>query len=43
MRDIVDEEGNEVVREVVWRVVVRGVGEDGRDRVCMVERREEVV
>ena len=43
MMDIVDEQRNQLLRELVWTVVVRAVGHDGRHTVCIVESTDEVV
>ena len=43
MMDIVDEQRNQLLRELVWTVVVRAVGYDGRHTVCIVESTDEVV
>ena len=43
MTDIVDEQWNQLLWELVWTVVVRAVGYDGRHTVCIVESTNEVV
>ena len=43
MTDIVDKQRNQLLRELVWTVVVRAVGHDGRHTVCIVESTDEVV
>ena len=43
MTDVVDEQRNQLLRELVWTVVVRAVGHDGRHTVCVVESTDEVV
>ena len=43
MTDVVDEQRNQLLRELVWTVVVRAVGHDGRHTVCIVESTDEVV
>ena len=43
MTDIVDEQRNQLLWELVWTVVVRAVGYDGRHTVCIVESADEVV
>ena len=41
--DVVDEERNQFFWELVWAIVVRAVGHDGRHAVCIVESTNEVV
>ena len=41
--DIVDEERNQLLRELVGTIVVRAVGYDSRHSVCVVEGTHEVV
>ena len=43
MTDIVDKQRNQLLWELVWTVVVRAVGHDGRHTVCIVESTDEVV
>ena len=43
MTDVVDEQRNQLLWELVWTVVVRAVGHDGRHTVCIVESTNEVV
>ena len=43
MTDVVDEQRNQLLRELVWTVVIRAVGHDGRHTVCIVESTNEVV
>ena len=43
MTDVVDEQRNQLLWELVWTVVVRAVGHDGRHTVCIVESTDEVV
>ena len=43
MTDIVDEQRNQLLCELVWTIVVRAVGYDGRHTVCIVESTDEVV
>ena len=43
MTDVVDEQRNQLLWELVWTVVVRAVGHDGRHIVCIVESTNEVV
>ena len=43
MTDVVDEQWNQLFWELVWTVVVRAVGYDGRHTVCIVESTNEVV
>ena len=43
MTDVVDEQWNQLLWELVWTVVVRAVGYDGRHTVCIVESTDEVV
>ena len=43
MTDVVDEQRNQLLRELVWAVVVRAVSHDGRHTVCIVESTNEVV
>jgi len=43
MTDVVDEQRNQLLRELVWTIVVRAVGHDGRHTVCIVESTDEVV
>ena len=41
--DVVDKQRNQLLWELVWTVVVRAVGHDGRHTVCIVESTDEVV
>ena len=43
MTDIVDEQRNQLLWELVWTIVVRAVGHDGRHTVCIVESTDEGV
>ena len=43
MTDVVDEQRNQLLRELVWTIVVRAVGHDGWHTVCIVESTNEVV
>ena len=43
MTDVVDEQRNQLLRELVWAVVVRAVGHDGRHTVCIVESTNKMV
>ena len=43
MTDVVDEQRNQLLWELIWTVVVRAVGHDGRHTVCIVESTDEVV
>ena len=43
MADIVDEQRNQLFRELIRSVVVRAVGDDGRHAVCVVECADKVV
>ena len=43
MTDVVDEQWNQLLWELVWTVVIRAVGHDGRHTVCIVESTHEVV
>ena len=43
MTDVVDEQRNQLLWELVWTIVVRAVGHDGRHTVCIVESTNEVV
>ena len=43
MTDIVDEQRNQLLRELIWSVVVGAVGHDGWHSVCVVESTDEMV
>ena len=43
LADIVDEQRNQLLRELIRSVVVRAVGHDGRHAVCIVEGTHKVV
>ena len=43
MTDVIDEQRNQLLRELVWTIVVRAVGHDGRHTICIVESTDEVV
>ena len=43
MTDIVDKQRNQLLWELIWTVVVRAVGYDGKHTVCIVESAHEVV
>ena len=43
MTDVVDEQRNQLLWELIWTVVVRAVGHDGRHTICIVESTDEVV
>ena len=40
---IIDEEGYQLLWELIWAVVVRTVGDDRREAVCIVESTDEMV
>ena len=42
MTDVVDEQRNQLLWELIWSVVVRADGHDGRHTVCIVESTDEI-
>ena len=41
--ELSDEQWNQLLRELIWTIVVRAVGHDGWHTVCIVESTNEVV